>query len=271
MKRTASKTTEDGEAIADGMTLARGQHPTGVDKAQSPGSKAPPSEVIERGTAWELRTTGLVLNEKIGVEEWSKVGVSLTKRYSAISWALGDHINFGANRKDRFREKYEEALRNSGLSFQALRDICWVCSKVKMSLRRDTLKFGHHREVASLGAEEQTHWLGEAEQHGWSVEQLRRRLRPVKLRKQTEDGIPRFRTVTGIVVAFHKWARYKKRTPHGPDAFAATLTTEEAKNCRDKLKVPHDLFQAVVARLRDGPGKKNGTTTRASGTSQVKS
>lgn len=257
MKNTTDKTkkTDDGTAAgakpaADNKTDTTTRS-KGRAKAPSPSIPAKPAEIIERGKGWKLLTTGLVLDNRIKGEAWLKLGLNLVKRHSGTTWAIGDHLNYGM----KFATKYAQGSKNTGITYQGLRDICWVCNNVGLSRRRDDLSFGHHREVASLKPQEQVHWLEEAAKHEWTVGHLRRRLRHLKLKKQIEDGIPRFRTVNGIIVAFHKWARYKKRTPHGPDAFAATLTTQEAKDCRDKLKPANELYEAIAVRLKGGAGK----------------
>jgi hypothetical protein len=76
-----------------------------------------------------------------------------------------------------FSGRYREAIEQTSLDYQTLRNYAWVAKRFPLSRRRDTLSFGHHTEVAALSVPEQDFWLRKAEELGWSCKQLRRQLR----------------------------------------------------------------------------------------------
>jgi hypothetical protein len=52
----------------------------------------------------------------------------------------------------------------------------WVVGQFELSRQRDTLRFGHHAEVAALPGPKQDFWLLKVEEFGWPVTRLRREL-----------------------------------------------------------------------------------------------
>jgi hypothetical protein len=82
-----------------------------------------------------------------------------------------------------------QAIENTSLDYQTLRNYAWIANKVAISRRRNSLSFGHHAEVAALTETEQDEWLTRAERFSWSRNQLRRRIRAAHLanRKQSSS------------------------------------------------------------------------------------
>ena len=72
---------------------------------------------------------------------------------------LGDSVIFG---EKKYRQ-YEQALSATDYDYGTLRNAKWVCERVEVSRRRDTLYFAHHQEVAPLEPAEQDKWLDAAE------------------------------------------------------------------------------------------------------------
>lgn len=93
---------------------------------------------------------------------------------ASSAWCLGDWLVYG---QQIYGGRYREAVEQTGLDYQTLRNYAWVARRFGLSRRRDSLSFGHHAEVASLPEPEQDFWLRKAAEFGWSTSQLRREVR----------------------------------------------------------------------------------------------
>lgn len=117
---------------------------------------------------------GLDLPRQLAFEKWLAIGRCLSAAASSSAWCLGDWLQYG---EISFSGRYKEAVEQTSLDYQTLRNYAWVARKFPLSRRRDTLSFGHHAEVASLSEPEQGFWLRKAEELSWSRNRLRRELR----------------------------------------------------------------------------------------------
>jgi hypothetical protein len=130
--------------------------------------------VVGLGAQVTLSGTGLVLPRQLPFERWLSIGRQLSSVWSSAAWCLGDWLAFG---ETAFAGRYREAIEQTSLDYQTLRNYAWVARRFVMSRRRVTLSFGHHAEVAALAEAEQDFWLRKAEEHQWPVKQLRRQVR----------------------------------------------------------------------------------------------
>jgi hypothetical protein len=73
--------------------------------------------------------------------------------------------------------RHRDAIQQTSLDHQTLRNNAWVARQVPLSRRRDSLSFGHHTEMAALAQAEQDFWLRKAEELSWPVRQLRQQVR----------------------------------------------------------------------------------------------
>jgi len=92
---------------------------------------------------------------------------------TAMSFIIGDLLNFA---EARYSDRYVQAAEATGLSYSTLTNYASVMRKVAPSRRRESLRFSHHAEVASLEPEEQERWLAQAEERGWTTGELREAL-----------------------------------------------------------------------------------------------
>lgn len=129
--------------------------------------------------AFRLDRTCLVVQGSPPFEEWERVGAFLQQVEGAVSWWVGDWVNFG---EAAYGERYSQALDATGLAYQTVADYAWTARKVDVSRRKETLAFSVHKEVACLPADDQAAVLAEAESHQWSVWQTRHAVR------QRRDG-----------------------------------------------------------------------------------
>jgi len=118
--------------------------------------------------------TGLQLPRQLSFERWLGIGGQLSEVCTSAAWCLGDWLVFGER---AYAGRYRQAIEQTSLDYQTLRNYAWVVRRFGMSRRRDTLSFGHHAEVAALPEPEQDFWLRKAEEHRWPVKQLRRQVR----------------------------------------------------------------------------------------------
>jgi hypothetical protein len=117
---------------------------------------------------------GLQFPAHLSFERWLGVGRQLSDIYTSSAWCLGDWLVFG---EAAYVGRYREAIEQTSLDYQTLRNYAWVVKRFSLSRRRDNLSFGHHAEVAALPEAEQEFWLRKAEEFGWPVKRLRREVR----------------------------------------------------------------------------------------------
>jgi hypothetical protein len=117
---------------------------------------------------------GLQLTPRLSFDRWLSVGRQLADIYTSSAWCLGDWLVYGEASYDG---RYRDAIEQTSLDYQTLRNYAWVVRRFDLSRRRDSLSFAHHAEVAALPQVEQEYWLRKAEELSWSVRQLRREVR----------------------------------------------------------------------------------------------
>lgn len=122
-----------------------------------------------------IRTTGLVIQRDLPVEEWAALGDRLGVLGKAIQWAIGDWLNYG---ELRYGETYAQFADLTGYKPETLMNMKFVAARVQPSRRRENLSFAHHTEVAGLAPSEQDYWLDCAEAEGWSRNRLRDEIHP---------------------------------------------------------------------------------------------
>lgn len=150
---------------------------------------APPMKSMldfdEDRTGVRVRQNRLLLPDGMSFESWCKLGSRVALIANCSAWWLGDWLVYG---EQAYGARYEQAIADTSLSYQTLRNYAWMARTFPMSRRRDTLSFGHHVEVAALPEDEQDVWLARAEQLHWSCNKLRRALRAAKLANRRAFG-----------------------------------------------------------------------------------
>lgn len=145
--------------------------------------------------AVHVRQNELSLPIGMSFDSWWELGSKIVHIADCCAWWIGDWLVYG---EQAYSDRYEQALTDTSLGYQTLRNYAWVVRKFPVSRRRDTLSFGHHAEVAALPGDEQDAWLARAEQLNWSRNQLRRELRVAQLvnRQAADDeGSPSTRAL----------------------------------------------------------------------------
>ncbi len=148
---------------AEREAAAPGQPARGPVRAHAPG-----------GDVVVLPGKGLRIPRQLPFERWLAVGRKLSEIHTSSAWCPGDWLAHG---EAAYGGRYRDAVEQTSLDYQALRNYAWVARQVPLSRRRDSLSFGHHAEVAALPQAEQDFWLRKAEELSWPVRQLRQEVR----------------------------------------------------------------------------------------------
>lgn len=117
---------------------------------------------------------GLQLPQRLVFDRWLTIGHQLSRISVSLAWCLGDWLIYG---EATFTGRYRDAVEQTSLDYQTLRNYAWVARSFPLARRRDWLSFGHHAEVAALPEPEQDFWLRKAEDLSWSRNRLRREVR----------------------------------------------------------------------------------------------
>lgn len=126
----------------------------------------------------QVQRSGLILPRRLPFDVWRQIGKEICMVTNSCAWWIGDWLAYGEN---SFGDRYEQAIADTSLDYQTLRNYAWIARKFTRSRRRDNLSFGHHAEVAALIDIEQDMWLTRAERFSWSRNELRRRIRAARL------------------------------------------------------------------------------------------
>ncbi|WP_405651611.1 LmbU family transcriptional regulator [Streptomyces sp. RK9] len=147
-----------------------------------------PQEKLTVDDRARTRRSSLSLPDYLPLEHWKTIGEQIFAIVDSSAWWLGDWLVFG---QQTYPRRYRDAIEQTSLDYQTLRNYAWIARKFPPSRRRDGLSLQHHAEVAALPAPAQDHWLSLAEAHGWSRNELRRHLRAARTEPQdagaTED------------------------------------------------------------------------------------
>jgi hypothetical protein len=128
---------------------------------------------------------GLQIPQGLDFGTWVSVGQRLWEMHGSSAWCLGDWLVYG---ETAYTGRYRDAIDQTSLDYQTLRNYAWVARRFALSRRRDSLSFGHHAEVASLPHVEQDFWLRKAEGLHWPVKRLRREVRASIRERSTGDS-----------------------------------------------------------------------------------
>ena len=128
--------------------------------------------------------TGLTMPDDISFEsfkKWEAIGKKLKETAKSIHFWLGDWLLEGAR---IFGEMYSQAIDETGFDQKILRNDLSVCSRVEKSIRKDSLSFSHHKQVANFKPKLQEFFLTIAEKEGLSNDELRKAIKNFKVLKK---------------------------------------------------------------------------------------
>lgn len=154
-----------------------------------------------------ITLTGIEFHEELSFEEWEALGQKLAPVGKSIGFIIGDWINYGEN---RWGDKYEDAIKRTGMAYQTLRLYAHVAKRVDLLIRINNLDFVHHRVVAKLKSpEEQAHWLKMAVQHKLGKRRLQKSINFGRLATEQEvAGDPHDKPHTTYLALLNKIRRW---------------------------------------------------------------
>jgi len=141
------------------------------------GTRNTPQKASSLDSPFDIFTmpkTGIEFPEHLPYDKWLGIGRQLAAVSTWSAWCLGDWLIYG---ETAYSGRYSDAIEQTSLDYQTLRNYVWVARRFPLSRRRDALSFAHHAEVARLVEPEQDYWLRKAEKFGWSRNRLRKEVR----------------------------------------------------------------------------------------------
>ncbi|MFL5911426.1 MAG: LmbU family transcriptional regulator [Gaiellaceae bacterium] len=178
----------------------------------------PDSGLVTSATGLRLR------NESVSpsIAEWSEFGRQLGVGANRVSWLIGDWMALGER---VYGSTYAEGQKITGLAYQTLMQLAWVCKSVESSRRREDLSFSHHVEVAGLAPWAQDQWLGLAEREGLSTRELRARIQGDH---ELPEAAPARLRLTAAPERAERWKAAAERAGVGFDEWAANALDRAA-------------------------------------------
>jgi hypothetical protein len=156
----------------------------------------------EEGRAVLVTRVGLRIASSIAYELWADAGLEIARAHNSSAWCLGDWIVYG---KNRYENRYRDAVEAAGLDYQTVRNYAWVARHVVLARRRENLSFQHHAEVAALTPDEQDHWLDLAVREKLSRNELRRRIRGNRRHEPTLTSAQPLKQIQATSEQVERW------------------------------------------------------------------
>ncbi len=100
--------------------------------------------------------TGLKVGRAISEDEWLQVGGALNSLDKSIRWLIGDWMAYGER---EYGKTYAEVAALFGYEEKTLYNLCWLCKRVKLSLRGEKLDIGHYMLLAAFDPPLIRQWL----------------------------------------------------------------------------------------------------------------
>ena len=160
------------------------------------------TSIIKTGNI-NLVPTGLTITRDISFDEWVDLMQTLVRLETAFQFAIGDALIYG---ETAYGEKYSQAMDATGLSYQSLANMVWVCRKVPMQNRRDDISWTHHRVVASVDTEDQPGLLDMAKSQGMSASDLMHHISGKPERQRSLVSLPSGVTVQEATQLLEQYA-----------------------------------------------------------------
>ena len=119
---------------------------------------------LSLGPDIEVTPLGLRFHGEPDFKKWSALGRKIGQALRSMEFVIGDWLVYG---EQHFKSTggrptncdYDTAIRATGIDYAILRNYAYVSRKVTLSLRNDKVSWNHHRLVAKLPPEKQSHWI----------------------------------------------------------------------------------------------------------------
>ena len=181
---------------------------------------------------FKATAVGLVPNKSLSANQWNEAGDLLGHIEGRLMWYIGDWLLAGEDKGYLERGKLDDACERFGIAYQTAIDSAVTCRAIEQRLRRPSLSYGHHRQVANRDdAEELLDW---AEENEASVQDLRAE----KRRRQKEDAatpLPGEKGKYRVLYADPPW-EYNSGDQHSRESQETVLSTHYPSMSLDELK-----------------------------------
>lgn len=189
-----------------------------------------------------ITPTGIEFHEELSFEEWEALGQKLSPVGKSIGFIIGDWINYG---EKRWGDKYEEAIKRTGMAYQTLRLYAHVAKRVDLLTRINKLDFVHHRVVAKLkDVDDQRHWLDMAVKHNLGKRRLQKSINFGRLATEQEvAGDPhdkRHTTYLSLLNKIRRW--WQEQTETAP---VDEWDEERRQALKEDFEFVKDIYEAL--------------------------
>lgn len=118
---------------------------------------------------FKMTKVGLTVPDDVTADELFDLGQTVYGLQSSLQWIIGDLMN---SMQRVWGESYQQVAIQLGYEVKTVKEWASICRKV--SIRMDTLTFGHHQVVAPYEPEEQRQFLEWASHSGATISSLRK-------------------------------------------------------------------------------------------------
>jgi hypothetical protein len=149
----------------------------------------------------QLTDLGLTFSEDLSFEQWADVGRKIGQVARTSLFWVGDWLNYGQDRwnggnrfekmPDDQRQRYEDAMKMTGLELATLQKASYVARQIPLSDRCADLTFSHHRLIARVKDDsKRREWLKKTEDAQLSTRRLRASLNADRVVPERELSKP---------------------------------------------------------------------------------
>ena len=173
--------------------------------------------------------------------QWLECGQFIRNTEQSVQFWIGDWLVYGEQAYGK--TDYEQALQETGLSYQTLRIYKHVATALPLSLRRNKLSFHHHKEVASLSPETQAHLLQQAVDGTWPLFKLKQEKYRLRLEAARPPASPA--ETSGLLLG-----EAAQLLEHVPDASVDMVLTAPSLNTADLTPIETTL-PLILKKLKE--------------------
>ena len=127
---------------------------------------------------------GLEINANTSYEEWEKIGDILMTIDRCNKLWIGDWLNFGENNYEEWSQKFDPEHKTS---IGSLYNLKYVCNKIPISRRRETLHPSIYQEIASLEEKQQEEVMDVCEKDKLTIQKIRDLVKDIKKKEKIKE------------------------------------------------------------------------------------
>lgn len=198
--------------------------------------------LIQSDAPVKINGLGLQVEGELSFDQWSDVGEQLGRVARTSLFWVGDWLNYGQDRWNggqRFqkmaeeqRERFEQAMRLTGLELSTLHGAAHVSRRIPIDLRSPQLSFEHHRLISRVRDEDQRRdWIRKTEGSKLTTRRLRKSINGDRVVRAAEADVTdqkgRKSHLFWIKRLIDWWAEVKEEPIH------ADMTREQLESVLD--------------------------------------